>query len=181
MPTRTRKPVTMSAEAESPLQAPSSPVETREPLTGDIDDPPVPEGTTDALEAFAGMPATVPALPEGLLPLAHGFCQYLQAKLDKELTDSGIKMARVVENSVLDMSKFTQGVLATNEHAQYSFADALVKFAQVSQPLPYRLALQAHTPQGYPVTLTIEKSSAEELIPAMGKLGEWLHAHGYTV
>jgi hypothetical protein len=79
------------------------------------------------------------------------------------------------------MAKFTQGVLATNEHAQYSFADALVKFAQVSQPMPYQMALQVRTPQGFPLTLTVQKASAEELIPAMVKLGEWLLSHGYTV
>ena len=56
MPTRTKRPVTMSADAESTLQAPSSPLEASPGPTGDIDDPPVPEGTTEALEAFVATP-----------------------------------------------------------------------------------------------------------------------------
>ena len=91
----------MSADAETAMQAPNSPLETKpEPLTGDIDDPLVPEGTTDALEAFTAMPGTVPALPEGLLPLAHGFCQYVQAQLGQEMTNAGIRMARDVDATI---------------------------------------------------------------------------------
>ena len=171
MPTRTRKPVSMSADVETATQ----------PFTGDIDDPDVPEGTTEALEAFTAIPDTVPAIPEGLLPLAHGFCQYLQARLDTELTNAGIRMARGAETTITSMAEYTQGVLAANEHANYSFAEALIQFARGNPTLPYQMALQAHTPQGYPITLTIQKGTAEEFIPAMVKLGEWLLSHGYTV
>ena len=48
-------------------------------------------------------------------------------------------------------------------------SDALVKFAQVSQPLPYQMALQVHTPQGYPLTVTVQKANAEELISGNGE------------
>lgn len=189
MPTRTKRSVTMSAEQESPLQAPSSPLETPEPLAGDIDDPNVPEGTTEALEAFIATPedvfmsrgqGTVPDIPEGLLPLAHGFCQFLQARLDKELTDAGIRMARGADTTITAMADYTKGVLAANEHANYSFAEALVQFARGNPTLPYQLALQVHTPQGFPLTVTVQKQTAEELIPAMVKLGEWMSTHGYT-
>jgi hypothetical protein len=125
------------------------------------------------------MPATVPALPESLLPLAHGFCQYVQGLLGKQLDDAGVRMARVVDTSVTDMANFTKGVLASNEHAQYSFADALAKITD-RREMPYTVRVTAVSGEGFPLQLTIRKETAGELVEAIGQLLPWLTANGYT-
>lgn len=178
-------PIVMTADVEQPtLQVPTKAVEPLAPLTGDIDDPPVPEGTTDALEAFiatpvnGGLPPTVPGIPESLVPLAHGFCQYVQAQLNKQLEDAGIKMARSMDTTITDMANYTKGVLATSEHANYSFADALAKITQTQAP--YSVVVHAVTPNGLPCTLTMHKPTSSELIEELGRMESWMIANGYT-
>lgn len=166
----------------------------------DIADPPVPESL--AAEAMAQavpgvpdlappmvvmpangtppvhMPVAVPALPAALLPLAHGFCQYVQAQLGKQLDDAGIKMARSVETTVTDMATYTKGVLAANEHAQYSFADALAKITATHTP--YEMQLHVLTPAGVPLILTIRHQTPAALLDELTRLEAWLQRNGYT-
>lgn len=142
----------------------------------DIPDPVVPAGTIEA----TGPPATAGTIPDALVPLAHGFCQYVQGLLGKQLDDAGVKMARSVDTTVTEMANFTKGVLASNEHASYSFADALVKFAQASQETPYQVTLRATSQEGFPVEVTIRKATAAELVDEMGRLVGWLTANGYN-
>lgn len=188
MPTRTRKPVSMSADPEPQPMVPII-------LTDDIEDPPVPPGTTDEADPYPDSPqgqnaptatpggSTVPSLPEGLLPLAHGFCQYLQAKLDKELTDSGIKMARVVDTTITAMADYTKGVLACNEHASYQISDALLKVLERGFTIsgaPYTATVTALNADGFAVTLTIHKHESSSLVEELQRLLPWMRAQGFT-
>ena len=77
----------------------------------DIPEPTVPASLATALQE--PLHGTVPVLPDALLPLAHGFCQYVQAQLTAQLTDAGIKMARDVDKTITAMGDYTKGVLAT--------------------------------------------------------------------
>ena len=145
----------------------------------------MPEGTTTALEAFVAapvngaMPPTVPLLPDALLPLAHGFCQYVQAKLDAQLKDAGVKMARDVDTVISDMANFSKGVLGSNEHAAYQLSDALTRGIKLVPP-GYQVVVHAVTPCGLPCTLTMTKDTSSELIEELGRMTGWLEANGYT-
>jgi len=177
----TSMPVTMTVEPETaaqPSSVPLAPLEATPGIPDDIEDPPVPAGT---LEPFNGtVPATVPLPPDALLPLAHGFCQYVQAQLGKQLDEAGIRMARSMDTTITAMADYTKGVLATNEHAQYSFADALAQFARLSAPTPYTLTLHAVSDTGFPIELTIRKETSHELVEEMRRVLGWLSANGYT-
>lgn len=163
------------------IAPPSSPLMTIPPaetpdvpaplLTDDIADPPVPAGLVQAA-------TTVPELPDALVPLAHGFCQYVQAQLGTQLTDAGIKMARSMDTTITAMADYTKGVLATNEHAHYAFADALAKITATHTP--YEMTLQVSTPAGVPLTLTIRQQTPVALLDELTRLEAWLQANGYT-
>lgn len=158
----------------------------------DIPDPVVPEGTAEVSslvqepregdKAPQTLPSLAPAIPDSLVPLAHGFCQYVQGLLGKQLDDAGVKMARSVEQTTNDMATFTKGVLASNEHASYQLSDALAKMQEGGLPLlspPYQAVLRVETSAGYPLSLTITKSTSGALIEELGKVEGWLQANGY--
>ena len=71
------------------------------------------------------VPSTVPALPDAFLPLAHGFCQYLQAQVGATLHDTAIRMTKDVDLVMSEMAQFTKGVLSCNEHAEYQLSEAI--------------------------------------------------------
>ena len=154
----------------------------------DIPDPVVPPGTIDVppvatsnttSSAASVPPSTVPPVPDTLLPLAHGFCQFVQAKLEGQLKDAGIKMSRDVETVVNEMATFSKGVLAANEHAHYSFADALAKIT-AKPDLPYTATVTATSADGFGLTLTIQKPDSGELVEEIGRLLPWLKGQGFT-
>ena len=173
-------PIVMTPTVEEPtLQVPTNAVEPSN-VPDDIPDPIVPPNvSTTPVEAQNGQgPSTVPLLPDQLIPLAHGFCQYVQAQLNRQLEDAGIKMARSMDTTITDMANYTKGVLSTNEHAHYSFADALAKITQTQAP--YSVVVHAVTPSGLPCTLTMHKPTSSELIEELGRMTGWLEANGYT-
>lgn len=148
----------------------------------DVIDPPVPPGTIDDV-----VPPTVPALPDALLPLAHGFCQYLQSQVHTFLGEEHRQLQASVDASLAAVRHWAEGMLQGNEHAQYTLGDALAKVREDGARLvhakadPYTAVLEARTPHGFPLRLTIEKGSSGELIEALGRLEGWLVANGYTV
>lgn len=179
------------------IAAPSSPMLTVQP-PDDIPDPVVPDGTLDVdthekppsvpqapfapQEAPQPLPGAVPALPDALVPLAHGFCQYVQHLLGTQLHEAGVHTAKSVDATLTDMANFTKGILASNEHASYQLSDALSKFQEHGLPLlspPYQAVLRVETSAGYPLALTITKSTSGALIEELGKVEGWLQANGY--
>lgn len=159
----------------STIAPPSSPMmQAPAPEPDDIPEPQVPPAVLEA----ATTPPTVPALPDAVLPLAHGFCQYVQARLTQQLEDAGIKMARSVDTSVTAMADYTKGVLASNEHAHYAFADALAKITATHTP--YEMALTVRTPAGIPLTLTIRQQTPAALLDELTRLEAWLASNGYA-
>lgn len=124
----------------------------------DVEDPPVPPGTTDVL------PPTVPPLPDALVPLAHGFCQYLQAQLETRLDDAGRRLTKEVGATMDEMATYTKGVMA----------------AYGPTPTPYQVTLRATSQEGFPVEVTMRKATAAELVEEMGRLVSWLVSNGYS-
>jgi len=133
--------------------------------------------------APVSVPPTVPALPEAILPLAHGFCQYVQGLLSQQLEDAGIRMTKSVDLAMSGMAQYTQGVLSCNEHAEMQLSDALLKLGEQGLKLletPYTLQVQVRTPAGIPLTLTVRKQTAGELLDELTRLEGWLASNGYT-
>ena len=155
----------------------------------DADTPGVPpEAPTTAQEPAGGstppaMAATIPPVPDGLLPLAHGFCQYVQAQLTAQLTDAGVKMARDVDKTITAMADYTKGVLASNEHASYQISDALLKIMEHGFTIsgaPYTATVSAVNTDGFTVTLTIQKHEASSLVEELQRLLPWMQGQGFT-
>jgi len=156
----------------------------------DIPDPAVPAGTIDVApvppESSMLAPPTV-TIPDALLPLAHGFCQYLQSRMHAWLMDEHRSLMTTVDGSLASIRTWAQEVFQSNEHASYQLGDALAKVREDGARLvhakadPYTAVLEARTPHGFPLRLTIEKGSSGELIEALGRLEGWLVANGYTV
>jgi len=190
-------------QQEPKIAPPSAPMLNNEP--DDIADPPVPEslaaeamaqavpgfplqGATMAVVPSNGttppaVPPTVPALPDALLPLAHGFCQYVQAMLGTQLEEAAIRMTKSVDLTMSGMAQYTQGVLTTNEHASYQLSDALLKLGEQGLKLvetPYTLQVQVKNPAGVPIVITVRKASAAELLDELTRLEGWLMQQGYT-
>ena len=167
----TAMPITMTVD---PAPEPVTPLI----LTDDISDPPVPPGTIEAQtpvpdsppppNVSTGTPApsngTVPVLPDALLPLAHGFCQYVQAQLTAKLDEAGRRMTKDVDMTMSEMATYTKGVMG----------------AYAPTPTPYSVVVHAATPSGLPCTFTVQKPTSSELIEELGRMVGWLEAHGYT-
>ena len=179
-------PVTMEVPNEAPANDPVLLVE--DPNEADVPDPVVPAAMSlDQMAAdvmpdpadeirqnvappLTELPPTVPGIPDSLVPLAHGFCQYLAAQMHAHLKDAGVKMARDVDTVISDMANFTKGVLSSNEHASYQLSDALLKGIKLVTP-GYQMVIQAVTPQGLPLTLTVHKDTSAELVEELGRSG----------
>ena len=152
----------------------------------DIADPVVPPGTID--EAPAPPPSAappIPPLPDALLPMAHGFCQYLQARMHAWLMDEHRQLMTAVDGSLISVREWAREVFQSNEHASYQLANALEKGLALTQTVakahPYTAVIEARSPNGFPLKFTIEKGTAEDLIDELGRLDGWLVANGYTV
>jgi hypothetical protein len=126
---------------------------------------------------------SVPALPDALLPLAHGFCQYVQGLLGQQLEDAGLRMTKSVDLTMSGMAQYTQGVLTANEHASYQLSDALLKLREEGLKIleaPYTMQVQVRNQAGIPITLTVHKQTAADLLDELTRLEAWLATNGYT-
>ena len=183
---------------------PSAPMLTLDNEPDDIPEATLPEGMAEEMRAAdtLGMPVeapptvqepslpatppsvppTVPVLPDALLPLAHGFCQYLQGVFGAKLEEAALRMTKAMGVAMDGMARYTQGVLQCNEHAEMQLSDALLQVREHGLTVhgsPYEMTLQVSTPAGVPLTLTIRKGSAAELLDELTRLETWLSAQGY--
>jgi exodeoxyribonuclease-5 len=129
------------------------------------------------------VPSTVPSLPESFLPLAHGFCQYLQGAFGAKLEETAIGMTKEVSATIDGMTRYAQGVLQSNEHVGYQLSDALLQIREHGLTVhgsPYEMTLQVYTPAGVPLTVTIRKTSAADLLDELTRLETWLSLNGYS-
>jgi len=129
------------------------------------------------------VPPTVPALPDALLPLAHGFAQYVQGLLSQQLEEAAIRMTKSVDLTMSGMAQYTQGVLTANEHAEYSLAHVLEKLHSDGLKVygaPYEMRLQVYTHAGIPLQFTIRHTSPAALLDELTRLETWLALQGYT-
>lgn len=178
------EPVTMPITFQVPdepaaNEAPRMAVAPRTPapdVPDDIPEPVVPQALVDALNGHS-VPAPVPADGQ-TLAMANGLAQYMTATLETLLSEAAVKLTRSADAAMSHMADFTKGVLATNEHAQYAFADALAKVTTVQTP--YTVVVHAVTPSGLPCTFTMVKATSSELIEELTRMVGWLESSGYT-
>jgi exodeoxyribonuclease V len=165
----------LAPTAQSPL--PASLPDTL-PQDDDVADPVVPAAVlTPAPQA---LPATVPRLSEDLLPMAQGFCQYLQATLDKWLMEEHSKLLRGANDSLVEMRDFAKGLLHANGDSQAALATVLSHVGQGLMVNPYKATMQAVSPAGYVVTIEVVKRDGGELVSAIEGMQEYLQEMRYT-
>lgn len=192
---------------DPPIAPPSAPFMNQEP-DDDIADPPVPGALLEALAAVAQatpgvplaaptmavepsngqtppstVPSTVPALPDALLPLAHGFCQYLQGHMHTLLSDEANTLIRGASDALTEMRDFTKGMLHANGDAQEALLSVLAQLGAHGLKLvetPYTLQVQVRNPAGVPIIITVRKASAAELLDELTRLETWLALQGYS-
>lgn len=128
------------------------------------------------------VPPTVPGLPDAFLPLAHGFCQYLQARLHGLIAEEHHHWMSGFDGALAHIRAHMETVLQSSEHAAYQLSDALLQVREHGVTIhgsPYEMTLQVSTPAGVPLTLTIRKGSAAELLDELTRLESWMAAQGY--
>lgn len=159
------------AEADTPFDLPGD-----APLTDDIPEVAVPASVVAAI-ATQGIPvvSNQSELVNGTMSLIEGkMTDWVQAQQTGTLK----ALDRVYEHMAACLDK----IAVANDHAQYQLATALDRLSasgvQISGT-PYTATLQAISPQGFPLQLTLQKRSAEELVQALEGVSAWLTAQGY--
>lgn len=193
-PTPTPDPMTppsaplMNNGMPQPSSAPQ--VASNEP--DDIPDPVVPPDVLAVLAQAQQMAQPEAGGPQDATWRAHeallsGFCQALQGQMARLLTDEAIRLSKQFDETITRVMDYVKGRLEGNEHAEYSLAAALAQVQDKGLTLsqatatPYTAVVEARTPHGFPLRLTIEKGTSGELIEELGRLEGWLVTNGYTV
>lgn len=163
-----------------PPSAPMLPSPETPAAPDDIADPVVPAAVLES----ASQPQP-PSLPEHFgqhEALLQGFCQHLEHRLHTFMGDEHTAIMKTLDATLVAMKRWVDTVCQQNEHAQYTLGDALTKLQTeglaVIQP-PYQVRLQVETAAGYPMELTLTKSTAAALIEELGRLEPWLQQSGY--
>lgn len=125
----------------------------------------------------------VSRIPEAMLPLAHGFCDYLQHRLHEWMMNEHRELTKGMDVTMSGIRDYALKVLQGNEHSQYSMADAMKTWSENGLPLvspPYQVVLRLRSPQGVGMTLTITKATSAQLVEALQGVSAWLHSAGYV-
>ena len=167
------------------ITPPSSPMlmARQAPEPDDIPEPAVPA----AVLAEVNTPHASSSLPEGFgahEALLQGFCQHLQDRLHTFMLEEHKGIMQTLDATLVALRKWVETVGQQNEHSAYQLSDALFKLQEQGILLmenPYKVTIEAVTPEGYPVKIDVVKRTTEELIMAMPALSGWLAAQGYTM
>ena len=136
------------------------------PQEDDVPEPPVPAEVL----ASAKLAATVPQIPEALMPLANGFCQYLQGRMHTFMTEEANRLIRGTNDTLVAMRDTAQGALQASGTAQDALTDVLATVAQGLTVNPYKATMKAVSPAGYLVSIEIVKTDPGELIESVEAL-----------
>lgn len=147
------------------------------PLTDDIADVQVPA---------AVMASIAPAPPSPMQEqgsLIDATMRLLEGKITAWVDAQGTATMKTLERVYAQMAACLDKIAVANDHAQYQLANALDRVCETGVQLtgtPYTATVQARSPQGFPLTLTLQKRSADELVQALEGLQTWLQTQGYT-
>jgi exodeoxyribonuclease-5 len=176
-----------------PVSPPSAPMMTTEPddqqsllapapALEDIPDPAVPASVQAAV--------TPPTLPDKFgehEALLQGFAQHLLHRIEQGLNHEFGYYAKDAGKAVDDMAAYFRQQVEIDKdklrHAE-TLLDMLISKA-IQEGLrvrhdPYQASVQAISPQGFPVTITVTKPSDGELLTDLREFVMWLHESGFA-
>lgn len=145
-------------------------------LTDDIPDVPVPAPVQAAL-ASPMAPSAV-AQPE----IVDVTTRLLEGKITDWVAGQSTATMKVLDQVYGHVAACLDKIAVANDHAQYQLANALDRLVDKGVTVkgePYTVTVSALTPQGFPLTLTLRKSTADDLVPALEALAAWLEQAGY--
>ena len=145
----------------------------------DIVDPPVPPPLMAALTADAS-PADRFGEHEALL---HGFCQVLQRRVEAGLFEYHKGVFETMEALCTVVRKWGEATLHQEERTVSQVSAAITQLQQQGLLVvhnPYQATISVISVQGYPLTITVAKRDAGDLIEALTNLLPWLHSQGYA-
>jgi hypothetical protein len=177
---RTAPMFTVPAEEET--IAPPDPLTPGLPEPDDIPDPVVPPASLLLTQPPETTHGTAERFGEHEA-LLQGFCQVLQKRLLDGAVEQTNSIMRTFDAMFDSTSKSVTKLAEANEHSQYQLGAALTQLQEKGVQVtghPYQATVQCLTPQGLPLTITMHKGTAEDLIGAMQGLAGWLQANGYT-
>lgn len=193
MPT-TKGPVTaptFQAPVDAEAAAAGQPLSTP-PELDDVPDPIVPPGAVAPLPNPVTPPAVLDTAHAALQSaqrygehnaLLHGFCQALSKQVQAEVIDQSKAVLNVItaiyERTTTAVAKLAEA----NDHASYQLSSALAALQERGVQVtgsPYTATVAAISPDGYLVTLRIEKSDAGALVEELGRLAPWMASQGYS-
>lgn len=173
---------TLDAVVAGPLTA-YPPLDETHPLAT----PPEPDDVVDPVIPTALLQALAAPVPGAACTfndhdaLLSGFCMALQDRLYKHLHEQQSGALRIVDATYGTVTDRLAKLAEVNEHATYSLGEALLKLREPTVlHNPYTAVVEAVSSQGFPVTLTIAKRDAGELVQAIEGLTAWLVSAGYT-
>lgn len=147
------------------------------PLTDDIPAVQVPASV------MASIVTELSPLPLSQETLVDATTRLLEGKITDLLAATGTATMKALERVYDHMAACLDKIAVANDHAQYQLANALDRLSAAGVKVhgpPYTATVQARTPQGFPVTLTLHKGSAEDLVQALEGLSTWLQTQSYT-
>jgi hypothetical protein len=119
-------------------------------------------------------------------PLLQGVLQAVSGHLKTQFDEyhsEHLTLCRTLEQIATVVRQSLEKAGQANEHAQYQLSDALLKLQEQGVGLrhdPYTVQVQACTPLGYHVTLTMANSDKGELMQELIALISWLAQQGYV-
>jgi hypothetical protein len=158
----------------------------------DIEDPAVPAGLAAQLTPTAppdALKAAPPTLPETferhpeLVPLFQGFCQHLGSRLEKEFTTYATSVGKTLDEMYDYLKQQRDLDKAKVQHAETLLDQLVTKAVEQGIQLrhdPYVVTLQAVTPEGFPVTITMTGSTEKQIVDTFTSLRAGLASAGYT-
>lgn len=140
------------------------------------------QGAKDSGVVFDEAPAPVMSSEAAMQlflahPMLHGFLEHLQQVLRRSVVEEQQTVNHNLDKLLLFLQDWVQKTCTANEHAQYQLSSALDGLAKHGLPLlspPYQAVVEAVSPQGYPVKLTITKATTPELVEELERLLPWM-------
>ena len=157
------------------------------PLTGQaLDDAPgqaddIPDGQVPA-SVVAAMATSSAPLTQEQVPLVDATMRLLEGKITDWVSSQSTATMKVLDQVYGHVAACLDKIAVANDHAQYQLANALDRLSASGVTVkgePYTVTVSAVTPQGFPLTLTLKKGSADELAPALEAMAAWLEQAGY--
>ena len=142
----------------------------------DIPDPPLPPSVAGT--AMAGAPPILSTLNCALSShddaVLHAFTQRLSAWMSDQHVYSG----KFMDATVNACKRWMDTMIGQERQRDTVLAD-VVRAGLSITGAPYQAQVTATSPQGYGVTIRVEKADAASLVEELGRMTTWLKAQGY--